>query len=157
MEYDSNVTMSADKYYTAVYLKVIYADAKGVIKKHYHRIENTKLTHYFLAEQVPRTYQDPVWRKLRDICKARCNKVVFRNYKFVGDPSTENFYLRHLIDALKGISVNKENDTTNVYEIRAKMYPWSDLCDLDTLAKDEMNAAEAELEEIAVEEIPIAI
>ena len=148
-----SVTMSADKYYTAVFLKVLYADADGAMKKHFHRIESTKLAHYFLADQAPRTYQDPVWRKLRDMCKARCNKAVFHRYKYVGDPKAENFYTTHVVDALDAMSVGKNPDVLQVHEIRAKMYPWSDLCDADTIQKDAKN----DLEEVSMDEIPVAV
>lgn len=154
--------MSADKYYTAVFLKVVYADSSGAVKKHFHRIESTKLAHYFLADQAPRTYQDPVWRKLRDRCKTRCDKVIMQNYKFVGDPSTEQFYLKHILEAPNAISADHED--SHVYEIRAKMYPWSDVCDADTLKKDDLevvytkdtNSKNDLLEEVNMDEIPVS-
>ncbi len=146
--------MSADKYYTAVYLKVIYANAEGVTKKYFHRIESTKLSHYFLADQVPKTYQDPVWRRLRNQCKERCNKLIFRNFKFVGDPSTENFYLRHIVDAVKALTQPTIGEVSHVHEIWAKMYPWSDLCDDDTVQKDH---AVYMVVEVGADEIPTAV
>jgi hypothetical protein len=142
--------MSSDKYYTAVYLRVLYEGPDGLTKKHFHRIEATKLTHFFVSH-APSTYQDPVWRKIRNACKERCNKVIVRNNAFVGHPSIKPFYMRHIEEVLQAISTDDED--VQVYEIKAKMYPWSDKCDEDMIQKD-LDSANQVLE-IHIEDIPV--
>ena len=142
-------------YYTAVYLKIRYQDTcGGNPQTHYHRIEATKLLHYFAPGLVPTSYDHPVWNMLKQKCKKRCNKLVFRNCEFVGEPSTEKFYMRHIVDALQQLAALKQVE--RVEEVWAKMYPWSDECDQDTI-RCEKSCLEQELglEEVSFAEIPL--
>ena len=61
--------------------------------------------------------------------------------------------MKHVLDALEAMSVGKNPDVLQVHEIRAKMYPWSDLCDADTIQKDAKN----DLEEVSMDEIPVVV
>jgi hypothetical protein len=103
---------------------VLYYRPNDTILKYYYRIDDSTLSGFFQEEGVA-DYDHPIWKILANQCSADFNQTIYKDAVWISSTSNREFYEKYIAAACSANGI----DMNGLVRIKAKLYPWSSVCD----------------------------